>query len=135
MVPLFWRATARADRLDRKLLAVITADGVYGAILASIRDSIPATIVVVMGLVAAASLVLAYLAWRSYPYRWVSVAEFVKHQHPHADDLNRVLIAAHDQVNEVFGTINSWKEENLTRAAWLFAAAALPTFLMNVLLG
>ena len=30
-----------ADRLDRKLLAVITADGVYFAILPSIRDSLP----------------------------------------------------------------------------------------------
>lgn len=124
----------RAHRIDRKLLALITADGVYGGILASIRDSIPAAVVVVMGLVAAASLALAYLAWRPHLYQVVSVAKLVPFMEISADDLNRALIAAHDWVNEDIDTINRWKEEKLTWATWLFAVVALPTFLMNVLL-
>ena len=124
-----------ADRLDRKLLAVITADGVYGAILASIRDPIPVAIVIVMGSIVVASLVLAYLAWRPHPYNLVSVAKLVPSMNISTDDLNRVLIAAHVGVNDDMRTTNSWKGQKLTWAAWLFAAVALPTLLVYALVG
>lgn len=119
-----------ADRLDRKLLAVITADGVYAAILASIRDSIPAAVVATVGSIVAASFILAYLAWRPHPYGAVSVVEFVPSMGIYAGDLNRILIAAHARVNEDTGRINRWKAEKLTWAVGFFAAAALVTLLV-----
>ena len=124
-----------ADRIDRKLLAVITADGVYGAILASIRDSIPAVAVAAVGAIVTASLVLAYLAWRPHPYGAVSVARFVPTMNIDADDLKRILIVVHDGVNDDMGIINRWKAQKLTWSAWLFAAAALPTLLVYALVG
>ena len=118
-----------ADRLDRKLLAVITADGVYAAILASIRYSIPVVVFVAGVSIVAASLVLSYLAWRPHPYgavplRSIPLTDF------HPDDLNRMLIMAHGVVNNDMGRINRWKAEKLTWAAGFFAAAALVTLLV-----
>ncbi len=88
-----------------------------------------------MGLIVVASLVLAYLAWRPHPYGAVSVAEFVSSMDISADDLHRFLIMAHVRVNDYMGIINGWKEQKLTWAAWLFAAAALPTLLVYALVG
>lgn len=124
-----------ADRLDRKLLAVITADGVYGAILASIRDTIGIAAVIILTLIVAASLVLAYLAWRPHTYDGVSVAKLVASMNISTDDLHRFLIMAHVRVNDAMGIINGWKAEKLTWAAWLFVVAALPTLLMYALVG
>lgn len=119
-----------ADRLDRKLLAVITADGVYAAILASIRGLIPVVVVVAGVSIVAASLVLAYLAWRPHPYGAVPLRSFTPLTDFHPDDLNRMLIMAHGVVNSDMGKINRWKAEKLTWAAGFFAAAALVTLLV-----
>lgn len=124
-----------ADRLDRKLLAVITADGVYTTILASISSSIPVVLVALVGLIVAGSFILASLAWRPHPHDVVSVTKFVPHMDIHADDLNRVLIAVHNDINNYMNTINRWKAQNLTWAVWLFATAALPTLLVYTLVG
>lgn len=124
-----------ADRLDRILLAVITADGVYTTILASISSTIPVVLVALVGLIVAGSFILAYLAWRPHPHDVVSVTKLVSHMDIHADDLNRVLIAMHNYINNNMKAINRWKVQMLTWAAWLFAAAALPTLLVYTLVG
>lgn len=115
-----------ADRLDRKLLAVITADGVYFAILPSIRDSLPTYVVTLVGSIVAFSLILAYLAWRPHPYGSVHL-DFRRWINIHSDDLRRTLIVAHSNVNHDMGEINRWKAKKLTWAAGSFAVAALIT--------
>lgn len=119
-----------ADRLDRKLLAVITADGVYGAILVSIRDSISVVVFAGGVSIVAASLVLAYLAWRPHPYGAAPLRSFTPLTDFHPDDLNRILVMAHRVINNNMGRINRWKAEKLTWAAGFFVAAALVTILV-----
>ncbi len=77
--------------LDCKLLAVITADGVYVAILVSIRDSIVFPAVLLVGLLACASMVLAYIAWRPHTYGTVPLDAFRNSLDIRPVDLRRVL--------------------------------------------
>ena len=114
-----------ADRLDRKLLAVITADGVYATFLVSFSNSIPSCVVTLVVLILAVSFILAYLAWRPHPYGSVLLNCEMMNILP--DDLSRILIGVHSVVNPDMGKINQWKAEKLTWSAWVFAAAALVT--------
>ena len=80
-----------------------------------------------MWLIVAVSFILAYLAWRPQRYRAVRFNALITQMHIHPDDLNRMLIVAHSDVNYDMGKINRWKAEKLTWAAGFFAAAALVT--------
>ena len=114
-----------SDRLDRKLLAVITADGVYAALLVSIRNLIPVEVVVLVGLLVFTSLGIAYLAWRPLGFRTVAVEGFVGDLDIHPDDLRRLLIAAHDAANRQILELNAWKAGKLSVAAGCFIVGAL----------
>lgn len=114
-----------SDRLDRKLLAVITADGVYAALLVSIRNLIPAWVVVLVGVLAFTSLGIAYLAWRPLGFRMVAVERFAGNLDIHPDDFRRLLITAHDAANRQIVGLNAWKAGKLSVAAGCFIVGAL----------
>ena len=120
-----------ADRLDRKLLAVMSADGVYAAILASIRNSLPRFIVVPLVLIVAVSLILAYLAWRPHPYRSVHL-DFRLWINIQPEHLRRTLIVAHSGINHDMGKINRWKAKKLTWSSGFFVAALVTLFVYAV---
>ncbi len=116
-----------SDRVDRKLLAVITADGVYVALLISIRGLIPGGVAILVGLLAFISLGMAYLAWRPLGYRTVSVDRFIGDLDIHPDDLRRLLISAHSAANQQIHDLNAWKARKLAFASGCFAVGALVT--------
>lgn len=116
-----------SDRLDRKLLAVITADGVYVALLLSMREWTPVGMLLAVGLLAFVSLGLAYLAWPPLGFRAVTIDPFVNHLNIHPDDLRRFLIAAHRAANRQIYDLNAWKANKLAFASGSLAAGALIT--------
>jgi hypothetical protein len=124
-----------SDRLDRKLLAVITADGVYAALLVSIRNWIPAEVVVLVGMLAFTSLGIAYLAWRPLGFRTVAVERFTDNLDIHPDDIRRLLITAHNEANRQILELNAWKASKLSVAAGCFIAGALVAVGYTVLEG
>ena len=125
-----------ANHLDGKLLAVITADGVYAALLVSLRDQIPGPALVAIGAVAVVSLTLAYLAWRPHTYETVPLDPFLPGKmNLHPDDLRRVLVIAHSVANRNIASLNTWKAKQLASAARLFAASALVTIYYSVIGG
>ena len=117
-----------SDRVDRKLLAVLTADGVNVAFLVSIRDSIPTPVVIVVGMLVFTSLVLAYLAWRPLGYRAIATDRFADNLDIHPDDRHqRFLIAAHNLANRQIHDLIDWKAKKLAVATGCLAIGALLT--------
>ena len=116
-----------SNQLDHKLLAVITAGGVYVAILVSIRNSIPILAVVLVGLVAAVSLLLAFLAWRPHPHATIPIDRFASNLHIDPHDLRWLLIAAHSGANLQIHELNEWKAQKLSLAAACLSVSSLST--------
>lgn len=118
---------AWSDQIDRKLLAVITANGVYVAILVSIRDYIPAPILLSVGALIAVGLSISYLAWRPHSYGLFSRAFdiFIQNMYIHPDDMNRILAWSHNQANRHLEELNLWKSQKFTASSMCLAAGAL----------
>ena len=95
--------------LDRKLLAVITAGGVYAALLISVRDLIPGPATGVAGVIAVAGIVLAYRAWRPNPLLAMTTHLLVKHITKDPDSLKLVLINVYIATNQQLYRLNEWK--------------------------
>jgi len=126
-----------SDSLDRKLLAVITADGVYAALFSSVsvRSPVPILVVVLVGISVITSIVLAYTAWRPHPHATVPIDRFVNLMHIHPHDLQRILIVAHKSAScQVYG-LNSWKAQKLTAAATCLAIGVLATICYAIIGG
>ena len=118
---------AWSDQIDRKLLAVITANGVYVAILVSIRDFIPAPILLSVGALIAVGLSISYLAWRPHSYGLFSRAFdiFIQNMYIHPDDMNRILAWSHNHANRHLEKLNLWKSQKFTASSMCLAAGAL----------
>lgn len=95
--------------LDRKLLAVITAGGVYAALLISVRDLIPGPATGAAGVIAVAGIVLAYRAWRPNPLLAMTTHLLVKHITKDPDSLKLVLINVYIATNQQLYRLNEWK--------------------------
>lgn len=83
----------------------------YAALLVSIRNLIPAWVVVLVGVLAFTSLGVAYLARRPLGFRMVAVERFAGNLDIHPDDFRRLL--------------NAWKAGKLSVAAGCFVVGAL----------
>ena len=123
------------DRLDRKLLAVITGGGVYAAILVSVRDTIPVIATTFAGLLALSGIGLAYAGWRSHPLLTVSSSNFIDAIRQHPDDLRRLAIVAGIEANQEILRFVILKSR-MFRWSWAcFSVGALSTMIYTVLGG
>lgn len=118
---------AWSDQIDRKLLAVITANGVYVAILVSIRNSIPTPILLSVGALIAVGLSISYLAWRPHSYGLFSRSFdiFIQNMYIHPDDMNRILAWSHNHANRHLEKLNLWKSQKFSASSMCLAAGAL----------
>ena len=115
---------AWSDQIDRKLLAVMTANGVYVAILVSIRDAL---ISISVGALIAVGLSISYLAWRPHSYGLLSGAldHLIQNMYIHPDDLSRVLVSLHNHCNEHLERLNLWKSQKFSVSSMCLAVGAL----------
>lgn len=121
--------------LDRKLLAVITAGGVYAALLISVRGVIPGPAAGMAGLLAVVGMLLAYLAWRPNPLPAMTTQLLAEQIHTKPDLLNLFLVAVHNSLNHQIYDINNWKERVFVRASNWVAVSAVITLLSSILGG
>ena len=123
------------DRLDRKLLAVITAGGVYAAILVSVRETIPVLATTFAGLLALSGIGLAYAGWRNHPLPTLSSSDFIDAIRQHPDDLRRLAIIANIEANQEILRFIVLKSR-MFRGSWAcFSLGALSTMIYTVLGG
>lgn len=123
------------DRLDRKLLAVITAGGVYAAILVSVRETVSAILILLAGVLAVVGIGLAYIGWRTHPIPSVSSSDFVDALDQHPDDLRRLTIIGNIDANKEIDRFIVLKSR-MFHASWLcFSLGALSTMVYTVLGG
>ena len=118
--------------VDRKLLAVMTAGGVYSALLVSIRTAINVCAVTILGLVAVAGIAVAYNAWRPHSHFTLPLSHLIERMNIEPDDLRRVLVIAYStsetQIREVIG----WKVRHLGVASWCLMSSTLATMILTV---
>ena len=118
--------------LDRKLLAVITAGGVYAALLISVRDLIPDPATGAAGVIAVAGIVLAYRAWRPNPLLAMTTHLLVKHITKDPDSLKLVLINVYIATNQQLYRLNEWKARLFARSStWVSVGSAI-TLLLSI---
>ena len=123
------------DRLDRKLLAVITVGGAYAAILISIRDTISLLAITLSGLLAVIGIGIAYAGWRTHPRPSVSSADFIDTMWRHPDDLRRLAIVANVEANQEVLRFIVLKGR-MFRGSWVcFSLGALSTMTYTVVRG
>ena len=113
-----------ADRLDRKLLAVLTANGVYVAILATIRHTLYQLVIWPIGVLVLISIILAFLAWRPQGYQTIDTEDLLSYRKANIDKVRKHLISAHYRVNHKVAAVNMWKARKLKVATWFFFASA-----------
>lgn len=118
--------------LDRKLLAVITAGGVYAALLVSVRDLIPGPAAGATGIIAVAGIVLAYRAWRPNPLLAMTTHLFVKHIMKDPDSLKLVLINVYIATNQQLYVLNEWKARLFARSSTWVSVGSVTTLLLSV---
>lgn len=118
---------AWSDQIDRKLLAVITANGAYVVILVSIRDIIPGLILILVAALIVVGLSISYLAWHPHSYGLLSrpFDILIQNINIHPDDMNRVLISLHNQCNKHLEKLNQWKSQKFSASSMCLAAGAL----------
>lgn len=118
--------------LDRKLLAVITAGGVYAALLISVRGLIPGPAAGTAGVVAAAGIVLAYLAWRPNPSLAMTTHLLVKHIGKDPDSIKLVHINVYIAANHHLYGLNEWKARLFARSSTWVSVGSVATLLLSV---
>ena len=122
-----------SDRLDRKLLGVITAIGVYAALLVSIPTSIPSLILWPTGLLALTSILSAYLGWRPHPFQSLPTDRLINGSQYALPLLQLSLIAVHTAANCQITELNMWKARKLTWATTCFMISAGTTITYTIL--
>lgn len=118
--------------LDRKLLAVITAGGVYAALLISVRGLIPGPAAGAAGAAAAAGIVLAYLAWRPNPSLAMTthlLADYIKKD---PESLKLILINVYIAANHHLYVLNKWKARLFARSSTWVSTGSVATLLLSV---
>lgn len=122
-----WRmgSLAWADRLDRKLLAVLTANGVYIALLATVHDTLHHLAIWPSGVFALFSLVLAAMAWRPHGYQTIRIESLLRYHEKDIDTVIDFLIKANIATSHVVDSINIWKAQKLKLAIRSFLASAV----------
>lgn len=122
-----------SNALDRKLPAVITAGGVYIALLASTRGLIPGWMIGITGFIAVTGVILAYLAWR--PNLITSSTALAECVDKDSGNLQQLLVAIDNSVNQQRFCLNEWKALLFARASTCVSVSALITLLISILGG
>ena len=122
-----------SNTLDRKLLAVITAGGVYTALLVSTRGLIPGWVIGVTGLIAVIGVILAFVAWR--PNLISSSTALAEYVYKDSEDLQQLLLAIDNLINQQMFYLNKWKTLLFARASTWVSVSALITLLISILGG
>ena len=122
-----------SDRLDRKLLGVIAAIGVYAALLVSIPTPVPSPILWPTGLLALTSILSAYLGWRPHPFQSVPTDGLINGSQCDLPRLQQCLIAAHTAASRQITELNMWKAKKLTWATTCFMISAGTTIAYTIL--
>ena len=122
-----------SNTLDRKLLAVITAGGVYTALLVSTRGLIPGWVLGITGLIAIIGVILAYKAWR--PNLILSTTTLAEYVDNDPENLQQLLMAIDNSINQQMFSLNNWKSLLFARASTLVSVSALITLVISILGG
>ena len=122
-----------SNTLDRKLLAVITAGGVYTALLVSTRGLIPGWVIGITGLIAVIGVILAYVAWR--PNFILSTTTLAEYADIDPEDLQQLLLAIDNMINQQTFYLNKWKSLLFVRASAWVSVSALITLVISILGG
>lgn len=118
---------SRSDQIDRKLLTVTTASGVYIALIVSRQASFAALVVWLVGALAIGSIFASYWAWRPIPFMNVPTDELIKGVGYSPTTMNWLLIAANSASIRHIRDLNAWKAEKLHWASSLLAVSAALT--------
>ena len=118
--------------VDRKLLAVMTAGGVYSALLVSIRAAMNVQAVAILGLVAVVGIAVAYNAWRPHSHFTVPLSYLIERMNIEVDDLRRVLVIAYSTSETQIRGVIGWKVRHLGIASWCLMSSTVATMIVTV---
>lgn len=118
--------------VDRKLLAVMTAGGVYSALLVSIRAAMNVWAVAILGLFAVAGIAVAYNAWRPHSHFTVPLSYLIEGMNIELDDLRRVLVIAYSTSETQIRGVIGWKVRHLGVASWCLMSSTIATMIVTV---